>query len=112
MSLTPLLDLQIYAWISRYLSGAASLDEFEDWFVPATWEVERTGLLPAIELATPIRTALVELSVGEIDEADFRSLLSSLESQRVERIRMVEAFVAAHGQPRNETHAFDFTPAA
>ena len=85
-----LLDLEIYAWVARYLRGAATLDEFEDWFVPETWHVERSGNVPAIELADAIRTPLADATSGEIDEAEFRTLLESLEKRRTARIRFFQ----------------------
>lgn len=98
-----LLDLEIYAWIARYLEGKATLDEFEDWFVPETWQVERSGNIPAIEVATPVRVALAELSAGELDENGFRTLLGSLAAQRTERIRMFHAKLHDASEPLSET---------
>lgn len=108
----PLLDLQIHAWIARYLSGTASLEQFEDWFIPATWEVERSGNLPAAEVATPIRTALAELSADPADELEFRALLASLQSQRTERMQMFEAFVSEQDQPSSKLVRKDFVVTA
>jgi hypothetical protein len=109
MSPMNLLDLEIYAWIARYLNGSANLDEFEDWFVPATWEVERSGNLPAVDVANPVRAALAELSADAMDESEFRALLASLEAQRTDRMRIFQTFVAAHEQPLSETREVDFT---
>lgn len=104
-----LIDLEIYAWISRYLRGVATVDDFEDWFVSATWEVERTGNIRAVEVADPVLAALTELSAAEIDEDEFRGRLQSLENQRRERIRIFQAFVEARLEPLSETKTVDIT---
>jgi hypothetical protein len=97
-----LLDLEIYAWIDRYLRGDATVDEFEDWFVSEAWEVERTGNVPAIEVAGMVRAALVELSAAEIDESEFREQLGLLAAQRRDRIRIFQAMMGESHEPINE----------
>jgi hypothetical protein len=66
-------DLEIRAQLSRYLAGTRTLDEFEDWFIPATWSIEREGGSGA-RLVSEIRSMLFRLSTGEASEADFRAL--------------------------------------
>jgi hypothetical protein len=34
------LDLEIQQHLMQYLSGAASLTEFENWFVPVLWDID------------------------------------------------------------------------
>jgi hypothetical protein len=99
-----LIDLEIYAWIARYLRGAATVEEFEDWFVPATWDVDRSGNSAAREIADAVSGALVELSAGEIDDAHFKSELEALASKRTARIRIFTAFVSdQHEEPLSKT---------
>jgi hypothetical protein len=88
-----LLDLEIHAWLRHYLRGAATLDDFEDWFAPATWHVERSGNVQAIELADEIRLALVDVSAGEMTEDEFRALAASLDTQRTDRIRFFQTAI-------------------
>lgn len=66
-------DLEIRAALSRYLAGSMSLEEFEDWFIPATWDIERSGIGGA-QLAAEVRSALFRVSTGEATEADFHAL--------------------------------------
>lgn len=99
-----LLDLEIYAWIARYLRGAATLDEFEDWFIPETWHVERSGNVPAAELADPIRIALADIAGDEMTEDEFKALLASLEKRRTDRVRFFQdAIGAPAGEPLSKT---------
>lgn len=99
-----LLDLEIYAWIRRYLRGAATVDEFEDWFVSETWDVEHTGNVAASEVAADVRASLTELSVGEMDEDAFRAHLRSLEARHQERIRIFQLFARDQSEdPLSET---------
>jgi hypothetical protein len=65
-------DLEIRAYLSRYLAGSLTLDAFEDWFVPETWDIESYSA-GAAKLATEIRSALFRLSAGEAAEDDFRA---------------------------------------
>lgn len=66
-------DLEIRAYLSRYLAGSISLDEFEDWFIPTTWDIERVGAGGAA-LAAEVRSALFRISTDEATEDDFRAL--------------------------------------
>lgn len=45
------LDEQIRVQLSRLLAGKMTLRAFDDWFVPATWDVHLTGNWAAEELA-------------------------------------------------------------
>lgn len=66
-------DLEIRAYLSRYLAGTMSLDDFEDWFIPATWDIERYGT-GAARLAAEVRSALFSIATGEGSEDEFRTL--------------------------------------
>jgi hypothetical protein len=72
------IDLEIRASLVRYLNGDISLAEFEDWFVPVAWSIERTGNRDAIELAAEIELRLAEFSNGHWTEPELRSKLASL----------------------------------
>lgn len=66
-------DLEIRAYLSRYLAGSLDLDAFEDWFVPATWDIEQYSV-GAARLAAEIRSALFRITTGESTEDEFRAL--------------------------------------
>ena len=72
------IDLEIRASLVRYLNDDMSLAEFEDWFVPVAWGIERTGNRGAIELAGEIELRLAEFSNGHWSEPELRSKLASL----------------------------------
>ena len=71
-------ELEIRRWLTRYLSGEISLREFEDWFVPVSWDVEKTENNFAIELAHTIELRLAEFSSGHRSEDDLQSSLRPL----------------------------------
>lgn len=66
-------DLEIRARLSSYLAGKVTLDQFEDWFVAATWDVEQSGG-GGEKLAAEVRTMLFRLSTGEATEDGFKAL--------------------------------------
>lgn len=86
------MENQIRDHLVQYLAGEATLEEFERWFVPATWDVERvepaaTGIVYAIQLA------LAEYGRGHLTEASLRRHLKDL------------AETADLGTPRSQTTA-------
>jgi hypothetical protein len=83
-----LLDLEIYAFMARYLEGRATLEQFEDWFDSETWRIEQSpyGTPEAVEIASAVRDAMADLEDGEIDDDAFRARLRSLEARRRERV--------------------------
>jgi hypothetical protein len=64
-----------------YLAGETTLDEFEEWFVPATWHVERSGDVEADSLTGKILLVLAEFSHGDWIEEEVRGLLSEVVEQ-------------------------------
>jgi hypothetical protein len=69
------LHEEILDWAVRYLSGEVTLDEFEAWLVPATWDVESSGDKATQELAHDILSMMVELSSDDLTQAEFDSKL-------------------------------------
>lgn len=67
--------LEIRQQLTRLLAGEVSLDEFQDWFVPCTWNIHLTGDTEARELAYEIKGVLAEY--GE-DCPELRAELSSV----------------------------------
>ena len=72
------LELDIHNHLVRYLSGEISLDEFRDWFDPATWEVDPVGATSASQLAGEVELRLAEFSNGHLTEEDLRAKLRPL----------------------------------
>ncbi len=73
--MTTPLDVEIRSWIARVLTGEATLRDFYRWFVPATWEVERSGNAEAIRLTHALALLLNEFSAGDITADDVKRQL-------------------------------------
>jgi hypothetical protein len=72
------LDRQIREHLVRYLSGELSLRDFNRWFMPATWNVDRAGNDDAERLVGDIGLALAELQAGHATEEHVRALFDRL----------------------------------
>lgn len=64
--------------LADYLSGDLSLEEFDRWFVPTTWGIDKTGDQPTIDLTYEIILRLAEYSNGECTEDELKKLLLPL----------------------------------
>lgn len=71
----PSLSLEIRERLADYLSGAMTLEEFKDWLVGATWDIEACGDRDAIDLTYEIKLILAEQSTPREDEASLRTQL-------------------------------------
>jgi hypothetical protein len=69
------LDARIREHLADYVSGKTSLWEFDDWFIPATWDVDKSGDQPLIDLTYEIILRLAEYSNGDCSEAELKDLL-------------------------------------
>jgi hypothetical protein len=66
---------QIRACLAEWLDGNTSLEEFEDWFVPETWNLHKENDLQAEDLANEIELSLSEYSGGYISRAKLEAEL-------------------------------------
>ncbi len=62
----------------NYLHGKSSLNEFKDWFIPATWDVEKTEKASVIDLVNQIKLRLAEYSNGHWEEPELKAQLVSM----------------------------------
>jgi hypothetical protein len=76
--MNPSLDNEIREKLASYLVGEISLEEFEDWFVPASWNVGQGKNQSAINMVYEIELRLSEYSDGFRNEDELRSLLKPL----------------------------------
>jgi hypothetical protein len=71
--------------LTRYLSDESSLDQFEDWFLPATWNLKPDEGRLAYELAGQVSLAIAEHDNGHITLEELRdrfaALLSGVEAK-------------------------------
>ena len=74
------LEFEIRDHVARYLNGDIPIDEFRDWLVSRTWDVERCGHPGVIDLVGEIELAYAELANGHRTEDEFRSLLRPMVS--------------------------------
>lgn len=72
------LGSAIRSLLARYLRGEMSLHQFDEWFVPATWDVEKTGDQATIDLTYENVLRLAESSNGDCTESELKSLLRPL----------------------------------
>lgn len=73
------LRAELYAELSRYLSGGADAAALEDWVVAHLQLILDSGDAAAISLADELDVSLVELGEGIIDRDAFRERLARLE---------------------------------
>jgi hypothetical protein len=71
---------EIRSRLADWLAGNRSLDEFEDWFVPATWDAHKAGDSEAEALTDEIEIRLSEFTDGVLSLEDLRRELSALAS--------------------------------
>jgi hypothetical protein len=69
---------EIRSRLSEWLVGTTTLREFEDWFVPATWNMHRSGDKAAEDLVEDIEIILSEYSDGYLSRDEVRERLSTL----------------------------------
>ena len=72
------LDLVIRDKLASYLAGEISLEEFEDWFVPASWNVAQVNNQNAVNLVYEIELWLSEFSDGHWSEDELKNNLCPL----------------------------------
>jgi len=71
------LEFEIRDRLLAYLAGEISLRDFEDWFFPKTWEVDKFGDTALLDLVYRIKLDWAEFSNGDWSEKEFRSVLKS-----------------------------------
>lgn len=69
---------EILARVSDYVTGVSSLEEFEDWFIPATWGINGTQDAGAAAAANQISLRLAEFLNGDWSELELKDQLSIL----------------------------------
>lgn len=74
----PQMDLEIRKELVRYLSGKISLQDFQTWFIPTIWNIDKTKNQTTEALAYEIMLRLAEFSNGDWTEDDLKLKFSSL----------------------------------
>jgi len=76
--MNPLLENKIRDKLASYLLGEVSLEDFKDWFVPASWNVDHSNNRAAINMVYEIELRLAEYSNGYWSEDELKQLLRPL----------------------------------
>lgn len=61
--------------MTQYLDSKLSLQEFQEWFASATWDVDRSENISAQDLAYAIELRLAEYTSGHLPEDELRQEL-------------------------------------
>jgi hypothetical protein len=69
---------QIRERLADWINGKTSLIEFEDWFIPATWNIHQSGDKDAENMVDEIELNLSEYSGGYISQIELRDAMRSL----------------------------------
>src|SRR5260370_32223975 len=69
---------EIRQQLSRWIGGEISLGQFEDWFVPATWNAHSAEDKEVEALADEIELNLSEFSDGVLSEQELREELTRI----------------------------------
>jgi hypothetical protein len=70
--MSPSLDIEIRAKLASYLVDEISLEEFEDWFIAASWNVMHRESKITIDLVYDIELLLAEYSKDCWNEDELR----------------------------------------
>jgi hypothetical protein len=76
----------LLALVNAYASGEISLREFQDWFIPATWDTQRVGDPDAVRVIRRVQLALAEFSSGDRTEPELRAELIVIADALVPRM--------------------------
>lgn len=76
-----LLDIEIRERLARYLAAEISLREFEDWFIPASWNVHLRGNDDAAKLTYEIEAVLAQASTERWPEQRVKEELAPFVEQ-------------------------------
>lgn len=73
-----MLEVTIRQKLIEYVTSQLSLQEFQRWFVPATWDVHLSREQGAMDLTYRIDLRLAEYTSGHLPESQLRSELGKL----------------------------------
>lgn len=80
MNLVDILKQQIRA----FAEGRLSAEEFEDWYVPAFWDVDPDGELARNQMVRRVESLLIDWKSGDISESELALLMASLHPERAD----------------------------
>lgn len=80
------LQKAIDAHLESYLSGANTLDEFKDWLIGATWNVEKTAPPKPLSLPTLSSSCSLKHRADALPEISFTPISARLPSECPSRV--------------------------
>lgn len=69
---------EIREQLARFLFGDATLERFEEWFVPETWDADKAGDAEAEDLTNEIDLAVSEYTSGHLSAEELRTRLADV----------------------------------
>ncbi|MER3437908.1 MAG: hypothetical protein C4346_10140 [Chloroflexota bacterium] len=69
---------QLYDQLGRYLAGVQTLQELDQWFVPATWHVDPSADPELADLAGEVYLRVAEFTIGHRTEEELKTLLRGI----------------------------------
>lgn len=79
-------EADIYEALVRFLAGEISLDDFEDWFVQQSWNMDLDSDESAQQLASAIELKLAEYSNGHLSNNELSSFFREISKSHFVRI--------------------------
>ena len=71
-------ELEARQQLARYLKGELTLNEFQDWFVPQSWNFHQASDPSLQKFVSGVELALAEFGNGDWSENELRQLLNIL----------------------------------
>lgn len=90
-----MLDTEIRGKLAEYLNSEISLRQFQEWFVPATWDIQTSEPAHILDLAYSIQLKLAEYASDHLTENDLRQALIPY----IERFTIMVSFPAISSIP-------------
>ena len=72
---------QILQQLDKFIRGDTSQEDFENWFLPATWNLKPKSDAITHDVAAAITLALAEFDSGHLDSSELKQRLREVRSQ-------------------------------
>ncbi len=71
------LETQVRDRLRQYVDGQLTVREFQDWFIPNTWDIDVRLQSPLVSLYGEIELRFAEYTNGHLTEPELRDLLTA-----------------------------------
>jgi hypothetical protein len=100
-------ELEVRQQLARYFNNECSLREFEDWFVPRSWNF-KAATLPLQKLVSEIELYLAEFSNGDWTVEELKNHLKPLVTHYTLEYRTDDNIFISTGS--SSSNALEFPP--